>query len=47
VEDGALPPAGDGFAYLIQGADDVCGRGTLGYESGGDERLNLDPQSCF
>ena len=45
-EDASTPPSGDGFAYLIQGVDSVCGSGTLGSADGITERVNLDPSAC-
>jgi len=46
-DDADLPPAGDGFAYLMQGWDFVCGLGTLGPASNGSERIQLTPDACF
>ena len=45
-EDPELPPAGDGFAYLVQGVDDICGSGSLGIDTSGTERVNLNPGAC-
>ena len=45
-EDPETPPIHDGFAYLIQGVDSVCGHGTPGPGVAGAERSNLDPQAC-
>jgi hypothetical protein len=45
-EDTDLPPPGEGYFYFVQGFDDVCGIGTLGFAIDGAERLNLDPQAC-
>lgn len=45
IDDPQTPPVGDGYAYLIQGVDTVCGGGTLGTGSGGAERNNLAPAS--
>ncbi len=45
-DDAQIPPARDGFAYLVQGVDSVCGSGTLGPGSDAAERSNLDPQAC-
>ena len=38
---GELPPAGDGFGYLVRGVDSVCGAGSLGADSRG--ALRADP----
>lgn len=46
-DDTAVPPAGNAFAYLIQGIDSACGLGTLGAGQGGRERVNSDPQACL
>ena len=46
-EDAGVPPAGDGYAYLIRGINWICGIGTLGAGQGGQERRNLSPDSCF
>jgi hypothetical protein len=45
-DDAQTPPPGDGFAYLVQGVNAVCGSGTLGPGFGDAERSNLDPQAC-
>ena len=45
-DDGEIPPAGDGFAYLIRGIDPVCGIGTPGAGKDGLERRNLDAGAC-
>ena len=45
-DDAETPPARDGFAYLIQGVDTVCGGGTLGSGADEAERSNLDTQAC-
>jgi Tol biopolymer transport system component len=45
-EDSQAPPMGDGYAYLVQGVDTVCGGGTLGPGSDWTERDNLDPLAC-
>jgi hypothetical protein len=45
-DDGEIPPAGNGFAYLIRGISSLCGNGTLGSGQDGLERRNLDPESC-
>lgn len=47
VPDAALPPAGDGFLYLVRGVDDVCGGpGSWGNASNGVERVNGNPLAC-
>ena len=45
-DDGDAPPSGDGFAYLVQGDDLVCGAGSLGADSQWAERVNGDPSAC-
>ena len=45
-DDAQTPPPGDGYAYLVQGVDTVCGGGTLGPGSGTAERDNQDPLAC-
>jgi hypothetical protein len=46
--DFSLPPAADGFFYLIRAVDIDCGgNGTLGTDSRGDERFNEDPDACY
>ena len=42
-DDSVLPP-GSGFFYLIKGQG--CGIGTIGFDSTGSERINLDPGAC-
>jgi hypothetical protein len=44
-DDAALPSAGQGFAYLVQGSAS-CGTSSLGYRSSGQERINTDPGAC-
>jgi aminopeptidase N len=47
VADPTLPPAGDGFLYLVRGVDDLCGgAGTWGFGSSGLERINANPSAC-
>jgi hypothetical protein len=42
-----LPPAGDGFSFLIRGRDTGCGGvGSWGVDSTGAERINQNSQSC-
>ncbi|ANM31674.1 hypothetical protein ABI59_22115 [Acidobacteria bacterium Mor1] len=45
VADSQVPPRGDGFFYLVQ-AFNGCGLGTLGMDSTGAERINVDPLGC-
>jgi hypothetical protein len=45
LDDGDIPPLGDGFAYLVQGESSGCGAGSLGQGSLG-ERVNDDPAAC-
>lgn len=45
--DGELPAAGSSYFYLVQGVDTACGGpGSLGKDSAGNERVNLDPERC-
>ena len=44
-DDTEMPAAGAGYLYLIQPASS-CGLGTLGYDSSGSERINLDAAAC-
>jgi hypothetical protein len=46
ITDADLPAPGDAFAYLVQGENDECGPGTLGYGSDEVERINGDPADC-
>ena len=43
-DDGLFPPAADGFFYLVMG--EGCGKGPLGLDSGGNDRINQDPGAC-
>jgi N-acetylneuraminic acid mutarotase len=45
-DDTEMPPASDGFGYIVRGVDSVCGEGALGYDSVGLERLDTTPGSC-
>lgn len=45
-EDPDLPPAGDGYSYLVQGQSFECGLGPLGYASDEGARDNGAPGSC-
>jgi hypothetical protein len=40
------PAAGDGYGYLINGVSFSCGPGTLGFATGGVERINEHPAAC-
>ncbi len=44
--DATAPAAGQGFGYLIQGDDDSCGLGSLGYDSTETERVNGTVGAC-
>jgi len=44
--DGAVPPAGVGWFYLVQGRSNSCGLGTAGTATGEQERINTDPAAC-
>lgn len=46
TRDPQLPAPGQGFVYLVQGYDSVCGAGTLGVDSTGAERINFSPGAC-
>jgi hypothetical protein len=46
VDDADLPAAGNAFLYLGQARSEVCGSGTLGIDSSGQERVNGDPAAC-
>jgi hypothetical protein len=46
IDDGDLPPDGDGYTYLLQGASGACGMGTLGFGPGGWERINENSAAC-
>ena len=45
IDDGDVPPPGDGYAYLIQIDSTACGVGTLGDGTSG-QRVNGDSASC-
>ena len=45
-EDATLPAPGEGFVYLVQGASDQCGLGTLGFDSSETDRSNSNPGAC-
>jgi hypothetical protein len=46
--DASLPPAGQGWYYLVQARNDTCGWGPLGYTSAELERIDAGgiPASC-
>jgi hypothetical protein len=44
--DSAVPDAGTGYSYLITGVSLQCGPGTLGFGTGGVERVNQNPGAC-
>lgn len=44
--DGTVPPAGDGFFYLMQGQNFDCGMGGLGFTSSDADRINASPGAC-
>jgi len=47
ASDPSIPPAGDGYLYLVRGVDDACGGpGTWGLNSSGLERVNANPSAC-
>ena len=46
-DDDTLPAPGEGFAYLVQGNDGVCGAASLGYDGDGSERRIPESDSCF
>ena len=45
-EDGEVPAPGEGYGYLVQAVDTVCGVGPLGFGPPGVERSNASPASC-
>ena len=46
-EENEVPPPGDGFFFLINGRNRICGlAGTLGATSAGEERKNANPDRC-
>jgi hypothetical protein len=45
-EDPEVPPAGEGYIYLVQGQNFDCGVGPLGYTSDETVRVNSDPSAC-
>ncbi len=44
--DAGLPPAGDGYGYLIQGEKSTCGMGLLGFTSSEVTRTNSHAAAC-
>jgi len=47
LDDPDVPDAGQGFFYLVQAESAPCGKvGTLGRDSSGGERYNMDPNAC-
>ncbi len=46
LEDAELPPAGEGFFYLVQAQSFDCGLGPLGHLGDETERMNGDPAAC-
>lgn len=47
LEDAEVPPLDEGFFYVVMGVSDTCGLGTAGFDSGGAERVNQDPDRCL
>lgn len=45
-DDAANPPSGDGYAYLIQGRNNMCALGLMGYRSDETIRVNSGPGEC-
>ena len=45
-DDTAIPSPQSGYAYLVRADSAACGRGTLGRDSSGAQRVNHDPMSC-
>jgi hypothetical protein len=41
-----MPATGECFIYLVQGVDEVCGAGSLGFGANGLERINENPEAC-
>jgi len=46
IDDDDLSPSGDGFFYLVQGWNDMCGLGSLSFASSEIPRINLDASAC-
>ncbi len=44
--DAVTPAAGSGFFYVLRGDDAICGPGSMGDKSDGQERTNGDPFAC-
>jgi hypothetical protein len=44
--DAAVPPAGQGYAYLVRGQNYDCGLGPLGYTSSEQPFINTNPADC-
>jgi len=45
-DDSDLPAPGEGWFYIVVGHSTSCGRGSLGFDSSGRERIDLDPPAC-
>ena len=45
-DDAEIPAPGQGWFYVVVGSSDSCGRGSLGFDSSGRERIDLDPPAC-
>jgi hypothetical protein len=45
-DDPTLPPAGRGFAYMVQAENLDCGMGSLGFRSSEQERSLVSPLAC-
>ena len=45
-DDPTVPAAGHGFLYLIEAMNYDCGMGSLGWQSGEQQRTNSDPFAC-
>jgi hypothetical protein len=45
-DDPDLPVPGEGWFYIVVGNSTACGRGSLGFDSSGRERIDIDPAAC-
>ena len=45
-DDAAVPPAGDGYFYLVIGDSDSCGLGSRGFNGNSGLRTNLEVDAC-
>jgi hypothetical protein len=45
-DDAQIPAPGQGWFYIVIGESTACGPGSLGLNSSGRERIDLDPAAC-